>query len=193
MSRETPSASRIITHATPTTAMLSATPHDYNTFENNNDDGDDYNNILEDDDAMVSEEELPLVLESSSSSLPAGFTTYQGETTPSSPVPRPPAPPTSLSKSNDGYPSKESGHTDNDDDESSNASVTVWDTMCNVLERCFQPPVIGALLGIFVAIVPGLRGVFVDLVDRSSDAPLEWFFDGLYAVGQAAVVSRECS
>ena len=45
-----------------------------------------------------------------------------------------------------------------------------------------QPPVIGALLGIFVAAVKPLRGVFVDMVDRDDDAPLEWFFDGLNSV-----------
>ena len=32
-----------------------------------------------------------------------------------------------------------------------------------------------------------LRGIFVDIEDRNSDAPLQWLFDGLYAVGQAAV------
>ncbi|CAB9512097.1 expressed unknown protein [Seminavis robusta] len=63
---------------------------------------------------------------------------------------------------------------------------TFCETCNKVLSRCLQPPVVGALAGIFVAATP-LRGVFVDLVDRSSSAPLEWFFDGLYAVGQAAV------
>ena len=38
-----------------------------------------------------------------------------------------------------------------------------------------------------VAMIHPLRGSFVDLVDRSSRAPLEWIFDGLYNVGQAAV------
>lgn len=55
-----------------------------------------------------------------------------------------------------------------------------------IMSRCFQPPVIGALLGIFVAATP-LRGIFVDLVDRGSHAPLQFFFDGLYHVGIAAV------
>lgn len=47
--------------------------------------------------------------------------------------------------------------------------------------------VVGALLGIFVAVIHPLRGLFVDLVDRNSSAPLEWIFDGLYNIGQAAV------
>ncbi|KAG7340206.1 membrane transport protein [Nitzschia inconspicua] len=63
----------------------------------------------------------------------------------------------------------------------------LWDTFLKVAQRCFQPPVIGALLGLFVASFESLRGIFVDVVDRTGDAPLEWFFDGLYAVGQAAV------
>jgi predicted permease len=63
---------------------------------------------------------------------------------------------------------------------------SLWQTAKNILDRCFQPPVVGALAGIFCAVTP-LRGVFVDLVSRNSDAPLQWFFDGLYAVGQTAV------
>ena len=64
---------------------------------------------------------------------------------------------------------------------------TIYDTLCKVFKRCLQPPVVGAILGMIVASIPELRGIFVDLIDRSDDAPLEWFFDGLYAVGQAAV------
>lgn len=60
-------------------------------------------------------------------------------------------------------------------------------TLRNVSDRCFQPPVMGALLGMIVAMIHPLRGVLVDLIDRGSHAPLEWFFDGLYHVGQAAV------
>ena len=63
---------------------------------------------------------------------------------------------------------------------------SVWKTIQNILNRCFQPPVIGAITGIICAVTP-VRGLFVDLVDRDADAPLEWIFDGLYAVGQAAV------
>jgi len=57
----------------------------------------------------------------------------------------------------------------------------------NVMSRCFQPPVVGAILGIIVAAIEPLRGVFVDLEDRASHAPLQWLFDGLYSVGLAAV------
>ncbi len=63
----------------------------------------------------------------------------------------------------------------------------VWDTAQVVVARCFQPPVIGALLGLFVASQPHIRGLFVDLIDRAAHAPLEWMFDGLYHVGEAAV------
>ncbi len=62
----------------------------------------------------------------------------------------------------------------------------LWQTIANILDRCFQPPVIGALLGIVCAVTP-VRGILVDIVDRDASAPLQWLFDGLYAVGQAAV------
>jgi predicted permease len=71
------------------------------------------------------------------------------------------------------------------DDEEEEESL--WETTRNIVSRCLQPPVVGALLGMFVASFPRLRGIFVDLVDRNGTAPLEWFFDGLYEVGQAAV------
>lgn len=64
---------------------------------------------------------------------------------------------------------------------------TACDAISNILNRCFQPPVIGALAGIFVAMISPLRGVFVDIVDRRSHAPLQWLFDGLYSVGLTAV------
>jgi predicted permease len=57
----------------------------------------------------------------------------------------------------------------------------------NILSRCFQPPVVGALTGMAVAAIPSIRGVLVDLDRRQSRAPLEWMFDALYSVGQAAV------
>jgi hypothetical protein len=66
-------------------------------------------------------------------------------------------------------------------------SDSFWQTLRNILERCFQPPVIGAVAGILVAILPGVRGIFVDLVDRDNSAPLQFLFDGLYAVGETAV------
>jgi predicted permease len=59
-------------------------------------------------------------------------------------------------------------------------------TINKIASRCLQPPVIGAILGLIVAATP-LRGIFVDIIDRGSHAPLQWFFDALYSVGQAAV------
>lgn len=64
--------------------------------------------------------------------------------------------------------------------------TSLWDTVAEILSRCLQPPVIGAVMGLIVASTP-LRGIFVDLVNRADAAPLEWMFDGLYSVGQAAV------
>jgi len=60
------------------------------------------------------------------------------------------------------------------------------DTLFEILSRSQQPPVVGAVLGLIVAATP-LRGIFVDLINRADAAPLEWIFDGLYSVGQAAV------
>jgi predicted permease len=64
--------------------------------------------------------------------------------------------------------------------------TSLWDTLSEILSRCLQPPVIAAVLGLVVAST-SLRGIFVDLVNRADAAPLEWMFDGLYSVGQAAV------
>jgi predicted permease len=60
-------------------------------------------------------------------------------------------------------------------------------TVFKVVKRCLQPPVVGALLGLIIASWESLRGIFVDIVDRTGDAPMQWFFDGLYTTGQAAV------
>jgi predicted permease len=65
--------------------------------------------------------------------------------------------------------------------------ATVVNTLGKVVSRCLQPPVIGALLGLFVASMPALRGILVDTVTRANQAPLQWFYDGLYSLGQAAV------
>ena len=65
-------------------------------------------------------------------------------------------------------------------------SISTWGTFAKILSRVFQPPVIGAMAGIIIAATP-MRGIFVDVVNRSGNAPLEWMFDGLYAVGLAAV------
>ena len=55
-----------------------------------------------------------------------------------------------------------------------------------LVKQLLQPPVVGAASGFLVAATP-LRGIFVDLIDRNASAPLQWFFDALYTVGQAAV------
>ena len=60
-------------------------------------------------------------------------------------------------------------------------------TILIVLKRCFQPPVIAALAGLFFASFPSIRGILVDIDDRNGSAPLQWFFDGLFEVGRAAV------
>jgi len=69
----------------------------------------------------------------------------------------------------------------------SDSSPPISSTISKILSRCFQPPVVGALLGLAIASQASIRGVFVDLVDRDGSAPLEWIFDALYHVGQAAV------
>lgn len=56
-----------------------------------------------------------------------------------------------------------------------------------VLKRIFPPPVVGALLGMLVALGPPIRGIWVDIVDRDDDAPVEFIYDGLYKIGAAAV------
>lgn len=60
-------------------------------------------------------------------------------------------------------------------------------TIAKVVSKALQPPVIGALLGLLIASVAPLRGLFVDLNTRSNKAPLEWLFDGIHSVGLAAV------
>eukprot|EP00586_Coscinodiscus_wailesii_P005148 CAMPEP_0172478528 /NCGR_PEP_ID=MMETSP1066-20121228/2549_1 /TAXON_ID=671091 /ORGANISM="Coscinodiscus wailesii, Strain CCMP2513" /LENGTH=462 /DNA_ID=CAMNT_0013238183 /DNA_START=56 /DNA_END=1441 /DNA_ORIENTATION=+ len=72
------------------------------------------------------------------------------------------------------------------DETNDNNEMTFLDTVLVAAHKCLTPPVIGALLGMLVASSP-LRGIFVDLVNRADKAPLEWFFDGIYSVGQAAI------
>ena len=71
--------------------------------------------------------------------------------------------------------------------EKPNAKASTWHTIKLIVERCFPPPVIGAIAGSICASFPWLRGLFVDLDDRDSDAPLQFLFDGLYAIGTTAV------
>jgi hypothetical protein len=76
---------------------------------------------------------------------------------------------------------------DGSDDDDSDGEEHCCVTFIKVVQRCLQPPVIGALLGLFIASFPRLRGIFVDIYDRNGSAPLQWFFDGLYAAGLSAV------
>jgi predicted permease len=68
-----------------------------------------------------------------------------------------------------------------------NMESTLLETMQNISSRCLQPPVIGSVTGLLIAIFPHVRGLLVDLNHRSSSAPFQWFFDGLYVVGLSAV------
>ena len=55
------------------------------------------------------------------------------------------------------------------------------------LAKILPPPSVAAVSGMVVALVTPLRGLLVDLKDRDDDAPLEWLFDGVQSIGQAAV------
>jgi predicted permease len=66
------------------------------------------------------------------------------------------------------------------------------ETILTALPKAFQPPVIAALVGLFISAFIPLRGIFVDLHDRDDDAPLEWLFDGLQLIGQAAIPINMC-
>lgn len=74
----------------------------------------------------------------------------------------------------------------NESEKLTDAIIPLMETVYSIMGRVFQPPVIGALLGLIIASTR-LRGVFIDLVHRADRAPLEWIFDGIYSVGQAAV------
>mmetsp|Transcript_4575 Transcript_4575/g.8824 ORF Transcript_4575/g.8824 Transcript_4575/m.8824 type:complete len:445 (+) Transcript_4575:95-1429(+) len=59
--------------------------------------------------------------------------------------------------------------------------------LSKVISVSFQPPVIASICGIIVTAIKPLRGVFVNMNNIDGDAPLEWLFDGINSVGQAAV------
>lgn len=61
------------------------------------------------------------------------------------------------------------------------------ETLYRIAVKVFQPPVIGALAGLLIASIPRFRGVFQDIWGIGRDAPLQWLFQGVYSVGQAAV------
>ncbi|KAL7516243.1 hypothetical protein ACHAWX_001275 [Stephanocyclus meneghinianus] len=61
-------------------------------------------------------------------------------------------------------------------------------TLFRVFTKVFQPPVIGALSGLFIASFPKVRSMLVNISAGSEEpAPLQWMFDGIYAIGQSAV------
>jgi len=57
----------------------------------------------------------------------------------------------------------------------------------SIIQRLLPPPVIGSLIGMFVALIQPLRGVLVDVKDRDDDAVLEWLYNGIQDIGNAAV------
>lgn len=57
------------------------------------------------------------------------------------------------------------------------------ETLLRILRKVFQPPVIGALLGLFIASFPALRGLLQNIwADDGKAAPLQFLFDGVYTV-----------
>jgi len=58
-----------------------------------------------------------------------------------------------------------------------------WDGITAFL----KPPVIASLAGLFLALIPTLRGILVDLDGRNNDAPLQWAFNAAQVMGRAAV------
>lgn len=60
-------------------------------------------------------------------------------------------------------------------------------TVKGVVGKVAQPACLAAAFGMTIACLPAVRGLLVDIKDRDNDAPLQWLFNGLYDVGQAAV------
>ena len=55
------------------------------------------------------------------------------------------------------------------------------------LAAALQPPVVGSLLGLFVAAIPPVRALFVDITAGNKPALLGWLFDAIVCAGQASV------
>ena len=92
----------------------------------------------------------------------------------------------------DSSTSSQSSYSSSSSSSSSNDRKELLVTISQILKRCFQPPVIAALLGVLFASFPVIRGVLVDIEDRNGSAPLQWFFDGLFEAGRAAVGLNMC-
>ena len=65
--------------------------------------------------------------------------------------------------------------------------IDMYATLKEIVIMAISPPVVASLAGLFVSLFPPVRSVFVDLNDRDGDAPLEWWFDAIYNIGQAAI------
>ena len=62
------------------------------------------------------------------------------------------------------------------------------ETLLRIFSKVLQPPVIGSLLGFFIATFPTLRGLFENIHgENGKTAPLKCVFDGVHKVGLAAV------
>jgi predicted permease len=66
-------------------------------------------------------------------------------------------------------------------------TTNFWSMFFKIMERVFQPPCVGALLGLGITAFPNIRGLFIDMENRADDAPLEWMYDALLQVGQASI------
>jgi predicted permease len=61
-------------------------------------------------------------------------------------------------------------------------------TLLRISRKVFQPPVIASITGLVIASFPSVRGLLVNIWgSNGKTAPLQWMFDGIYSVGQAAV------
>lgn len=58
--------------------------------------------------------------------------------------------------------------------------------LIDVLRNAFVPPVVATMLGLLIGLTP-LRSLLLDLKDQDGDAPLEFLYESLYLLGQAAV------
>ena len=62
--------------------------------------------------------------------------------------------------------------------------LPLTETLLRISRKVFQPPVIGALAGMFVASFPWMRGLMQNIWgDDVGSAPLIWMFDGIHSVG----------
>lgn len=62
--------------------------------------------------------------------------------------------------------------------------LPLTETLIRIASKVFQPPVIASLLGLFIASIPELRGLFENIWgDDGAKAPFKFAFDGIYAVG----------